>query len=194
MARGRPYDEQSTHALLTAALRLIAEHGYHETSLEMIANEAGSSKATVYRRWPSKAHVMAEAVRYHLQQANPVVPKGKNTQEVVTTILRNTIHRLQTSSLAAGLRALLDVAHRDPVLGACFAEVEHERRQLLVQTLIPCLGEEQAQLTTDALLGAIYFRLYFRQMPASPAWAEELVELLLPPVLRSDLKRWFAKT
>ncbi len=44
-----------------ATRRLLVEHGYDQISIESIAREAGVSRPTVYRRWPSKAHVVFEA-------------------------------------------------------------------------------------------------------------------------------------
>jgi len=46
---------------MTATRRLLVHDGYDQVSVEAIAKEAGVSRPTVYRRWPSKAHVVFEA-------------------------------------------------------------------------------------------------------------------------------------
>lgn len=60
-ARGRPRDPRTDTAIMVAARRLLVEIGYDQVSIEAIAREAGVSRPTVYRRWPSKAHVVFEA-------------------------------------------------------------------------------------------------------------------------------------
>ena len=53
--RGRPRSETARKAVLRAALRLVAAHGYRALTIEGIAAAAGVGKQTIYRWWPSKA-------------------------------------------------------------------------------------------------------------------------------------------
>ncbi|CAN5553776.1 TetR/AcrR family transcriptional regulator [soil metagenome] len=46
---------------MLAARRLLADVGYDQVTIESIAREAGVGRPTVYRRWPSKAHVVFDA-------------------------------------------------------------------------------------------------------------------------------------
>jgi AcrR family transcriptional regulator len=50
-------------AILDAALDLIGEVGYDRMSMDGLAARAQASKATIYRRWPGKAQVVADAIR-----------------------------------------------------------------------------------------------------------------------------------
>src|SRR5262249_62018507 len=47
--------------LLAVTLRLLQEHGYERLTVDAVASEARASKATVYRRWPSKAELVLAA-------------------------------------------------------------------------------------------------------------------------------------
>lgn len=47
--------------LLAVTLELLAEHGYDGLTVDAVANTARASKATVYRRWPSKAELVLAA-------------------------------------------------------------------------------------------------------------------------------------
>lgn len=59
-AKGRPRSEAVSQAILEAALDLIAEHeNLAEVSVEAIAERAGVSKASIYRRWSSKGEIIA---------------------------------------------------------------------------------------------------------------------------------------
>src|SRR5579863_5183615 len=60
---GRPRDDAREQAILDAAIDLLAEVGYEAMSIEAVAVRAKSSKATIYRRWPGKAELVADAIR-----------------------------------------------------------------------------------------------------------------------------------
>src|ERR1700735_1782862 len=47
--------------LLAVTLRLLQEHGYDQLTVDAVASAAHASKATVYRRWPSKAELVLAA-------------------------------------------------------------------------------------------------------------------------------------
>jgi AcrR family transcriptional regulator len=68
--RGRAREE----AILAAAVALLAEHGYERISVDAIAARAHASKATIYRKWPGKAPLIAEALRRHAEEATPELP------------------------------------------------------------------------------------------------------------------------
>src|SRR5690625_7263586 len=50
-------DPNVDSAVLDSTRRLLVERGYRDTSVDAIAEAAGVSRPTIYRRWPSKAHV-----------------------------------------------------------------------------------------------------------------------------------------
>ena len=58
---GRPLDASRDEALRQAALELVAEIGYDRLTIEAVAARVKASKATVYRRWNSKAELVADA-------------------------------------------------------------------------------------------------------------------------------------
>ena len=41
---------------------MLAEHGYDRCSIEAVADEAGVTRATVYRRYPTKADLVTNSV------------------------------------------------------------------------------------------------------------------------------------
>ena len=47
--------------LLAVTLELLQEHGYDRLTVDAVAAKARASKATVYRRWPSKAELVLAA-------------------------------------------------------------------------------------------------------------------------------------
>src|SRR5580692_6587401 len=59
---GRPRDPRIDGAVLRATVELLAETGYPGLLVSAIAQRARTSKPAIYRRWPSKAHLVHEAV------------------------------------------------------------------------------------------------------------------------------------
>src|SRR4051794_31581347 len=59
---GRPRNPQIDDAVLRATVDLISQTPYAELTVGAIAARAGTSKPAIYRRWPSKAALVHEAV------------------------------------------------------------------------------------------------------------------------------------
>jgi AcrR family transcriptional regulator len=59
---GRRRDASRDAALLDAAVAVLAEVGFERLTMDLVATRAKAGKATVYRRWPSKAHLVVDAV------------------------------------------------------------------------------------------------------------------------------------
>ena len=62
--------------LLTVTLQLLQEHGYAGLTVDAVAATARASKATVYRRWPSKAELVLAAVVESFRQVGDTPDTG----------------------------------------------------------------------------------------------------------------------
>src|ERR1035438_7599375 len=59
---GRPRSEESRQSILRSTLKLLKQDGgFPELSIEAIAADANVGKTTVYRWWPTKAALVADA-------------------------------------------------------------------------------------------------------------------------------------
>ena len=68
---GRPRSAQSHQAMLQATLELLAEVGFEAMSIEAIATRAGVGKTTIYRRYNSKAELVADAIESIREEVIP---------------------------------------------------------------------------------------------------------------------------
>jgi AcrR family transcriptional regulator len=59
---GRKRDPARDGDILDATLEVLAEVGYAGLTMDLVAARARAGKATVYRRWPSKAELIVDAV------------------------------------------------------------------------------------------------------------------------------------
>src|SRR5690348_809302 len=60
--RGRPRDPSRDEAIIEATIDVLVRDGYDRLSMEGVAAAAGVGKATVYRRWRSKAELVIDAM------------------------------------------------------------------------------------------------------------------------------------
>ena len=63
--------ERVRTAVLEAAAELLTEVGYDKMRVEDVAARAGVHKTTVYRRWPTKAALTADATALHSRRRRP---------------------------------------------------------------------------------------------------------------------------
>jgi AcrR family transcriptional regulator len=66
---GRKRDHSRDPEILDAALDVLAEVGYERMTVDMVATRAKAGKATLYRRWPSKAELVVDSIACMKQQA-----------------------------------------------------------------------------------------------------------------------------
>ena len=60
---GRPYDHSGDAEILAVTLDALAEQGYDQFTLDLVALRTGRAKTTLYRRWPTKLDLVVAAVR-----------------------------------------------------------------------------------------------------------------------------------
>ena len=58
---GRPRSVASEEAIISATSRLLRERGFSGLTLSRVAARARASKSTIYRRWPTKEHLIVAA-------------------------------------------------------------------------------------------------------------------------------------
>jgi AcrR family transcriptional regulator len=61
-AGGRSLDASRDVEIRAAVLELLAEVGYDQLTMEAVASRARAGKGTIYRRWPSKADLVVDAI------------------------------------------------------------------------------------------------------------------------------------
>ena len=67
---GRPRNEEADREIIAATLRLLPMQGYDRLSVEAVAAEADVTRATIYRRYPSKAELVCAALSAYPDDAS----------------------------------------------------------------------------------------------------------------------------
>ncbi len=77
-------------AILDAAAAILAESGYQGFSIEAVARRAKAGKPTIYRWWPSKAHLILDVYR-HLKEVDMVEPDTGTLEGDLREFLTNLV-------------------------------------------------------------------------------------------------------
>jgi AcrR family transcriptional regulator len=117
---GRPRDRRIDGAVLAATVALLGETGYAALSVDAIARRAGTSKPAIYRRWPSKAHLVHEAVFPIGRETD--LPATGSLDDDVREMMRRTVAVLTTPAARAALPGIVGEAAADPTLHAALLE------------------------------------------------------------------------
>lgn len=111
--------------VVTAALDLFAKHGVGGTSLQMIADEIGVTKAAVYHQYKTKDEIVLAAAEAELARLRAVIdaaaaePTKKRAREVLVAGIVD---------LAVERRRTVSIILSDPVIVGFFGEHETFRR------------------------------------------------------------------
>jgi AcrR family transcriptional regulator len=183
-APGRPRSEESRQAILRSTLKLLKETGFPQLSIEAIAADADVSKATVYRWWPTKAALVADAFSASADEELRFPDTG-SVQKDMNLQMRQVI-RVFRSQRGKVVAALLGGGQSDPELIAAFRDrFLWPRRRQAYQTLQRGIdrGELPAgidmNLILDTLYGPIYMRFLIRHDDLNESFADALCELVL---------------
>jgi AcrR family transcriptional regulator len=115
-ANGRPRDPRIDGAVLRATADLLEEIGYLQLTIGAIAERAGTTKPAIYRRWPTKAHLVHEAV--FPAQGPEVIPPGDGLRSDIRALVAIGVELLGRPAARAALPGLLAEMTSDPTLHA----------------------------------------------------------------------------
>ena len=186
---GRPRSAEADRAIVDATLTLVAEHGYAALTMEAVAARAGVGKATLYRRYHSKASLIAAAARDAMSRRAPV-PDAGAADEDLRILLRTAVAVLQGTTWGDVLRAVATEAEFDEEFNAerrAFWERRAGELAAIAERGIE-RGELRSDLDrdlfTDLVLGPIYFRLLVSGAPMDAETTDRIVEEVLDGLRR----------
>jgi AcrR family transcriptional regulator len=181
---GRPVEERPRQAAIAAARELIAEHGIHGLTTNAVAERAGISKATMYRRWRSKQEMVADAVADLVSDI--ALPDTGSTRGDLLALMRGAVAVYSGSVEARVMPSLVDAMSRDAELAHMVREGFLTRRRAALRTVLErgvARGDLDAGLDVDLALdvlgGPLFYRLLVTGGPIDEQLAEGVVELIL---------------
>lgn len=185
-----PRIDRTRRTVRRAALAVLGARGYAAFTMEAVAETAGVSKSTLYRHWPTKLALIADALETLNEQPAPSAETGESAHEQIRGLLRHLSDAFAGSTLSACIPALVEAAERHDEVARFLHDYNSRRRRALVETIKKGVasGELSSALDPDlaalALIGPI---LYRRLMTPKPMDAEQAVRLV-DLVLRSEVR------
>lgn len=110
MARPPGPAGQARHRVLDAALELFAEHGISGTSLQMIADRIGVTKAAVYHQFPAKGDIVLGLLGDIFASLEALV----DAAEARPAAIRHDVVILGLVELMVQRRDVMSALYRDP--------------------------------------------------------------------------------
>jgi TetR/AcrR family transcriptional regulator, regulator of autoinduction and epiphytic fitness len=179
-----PRVERSRSVVRQAALDELGEVGYGAFTIESVAARAGVAKSTIYRHWPDKLALIADAFETFHEQMVPSVESG-SPRERVERLVRHVAEVVVNSTFSLCIPALIDGAERDPRVREFHHRYSAERRQSLIEVIAEgvAVGDFGAEVDPEiaalALLGPIFYRRLMSNEPFPPDGAGDLVDTVL---------------
>ncbi|WP_280233433.1 TetR/AcrR family transcriptional regulator [Nocardia cyriacigeorgica] len=183
----RTRDVRIDEAILAATVELLGTVGYQQLTMGAVAAEAGVHRPAVYRRWPSKQHLVVEAVAGQLG-VTPTPDTGDLRGDLVAG-MTTLVHALSGTALGRALPALVADLASDPELAAEFRRrVFDPRRETTAAALRSAIERGEIDpgidmdFTLDALAAPLYYRALFGHLPLTESLAERTVDMVLAAI------------
>lgn len=120
---GRKRNPMLNDIILTATIDVLADIGYIGMTMDAVAHQAGTGKATLYRRWDSKSQLVLDAIR-HLQNYSPVIPGELPNEATLRDNLLALFSAESEQQMARKLRIMIGIA-TVMAYDVSFADVGH---------------------------------------------------------------------
>jgi AcrR family transcriptional regulator len=174
-----------TRAAVRDAVRsLVQQAGIEALTHQQVATEAGVGRATIYRHWPDRTHLLLEAL------ADVETPTSWQSSGDLATDLASELHRLQrtltSSPMVPELVALIGRAEWEPELRELKAHLLAAGTAGLRTALSAAAerGELPTDLDLDAAVARLAGPLFYRRVLAHAAIDDVFVDQLLTAFVR----------
>jgi AcrR family transcriptional regulator len=183
-------DRSRDPAILNAALAALKENGYNATNMDDIAARAGVGKAAIYRRWSSKAALMADALVYWRPDllSSDAPDTGSLAGDLDCLVKRVVHNRDELISNDLVLRAALEATH-DPQLASALDELMLLRGRRIVAAMLAraaARGEISAErdwaLVADVLTAMSLLRA-IRGQSVDADFVRQVIDTLILPAV-----------
>jgi AcrR family transcriptional regulator len=174
--------------ILDAALEVLAEVGYDRLTMDAVAQRAKASKATLYRRWNSKAKLVVEALAR--MKSVPVTPDTGDLRTDLLTAFCG-MGGLTDHDTTATFGAVVTAVTTDPEFAAEFREQVVGPKSQMSRTVFERArdrGELRADLDLDlivpALSGIVLHRVFVLGEQPDAALIERAIDQIILPAVR----------
>jgi len=170
---GRPRSAQSHQAILRAALQLLAEVGFNAMSMDAIAACAGVGKTTIYRRYTSKAELVADAIENVREEI--ILPDTGTLWGDIEALIENAAQITLSPVGRQTVAMIISSASSNPQFAQIYwTKYLHPRRKSFAVVLERAKARNEIQanldpdLVFDTMSGIMLYALIFP--PTAESW------------------------
>ena len=174
-----------TEELLRVTLDLAAESGYAGLSIEAVSRRAAVGKHTIYRRWPSKAALLLDALNHVWTSDLDYRDTGDIRGDLREQFIRSG-SALSQPPIGPIYRAVIAEAQADSALRATLHErflATVERSTLDRITRAQGTGELVAdanlEFAAEVLCGTLYYRSLLSTRPIDETTIDSLLDMFM---------------
>ncbi|MGW6703385.1 TetR/AcrR family transcriptional regulator [Streptomyces sp. NPDC054956] len=188
---GRRRGPELERAILDAALEQLSTVGWNALTMEGVALGARTGKAALYRRWPSKADLVADALRSGLPPLGRIPDLGSVREDLYALCVR--IRDVMRSRAGQALHAVLHEC--DPGHAVRFHDLVrsglHEPAHRLIGELVR-RGIDRGDVRPDAtgpfVVDVIPAMMMYRAKVCASEWGDvdiaAMIDEVMVPLLR----------
>lgn len=176
---------ERTRALLATTLDLAAEAGYRGVTVEAVARRAGVGKHTIYRRWPSIAALLLDALSLVWVSDLDYRTTGDIREDLREQFLRSS-HALSSPPIGPVYRAVIAEAQADSELRATLHErflatVEQRTLDRIVRAQHngELVSGVDLEYPAEVLCGTLYYRFLLTPHPVDAAVIDGLLDMFM---------------
>jgi AcrR family transcriptional regulator len=175
---------RSRQCILQATVQLMAERGVPAVSVEAIAERSGVAKTTIYRHWPTREALLADAWT-SVGYSEPLNSPAVDLDERVAQIAHAVGTRISTPPMSVLLPDLLAAAERDPKIRELKDGIMRTRRRPLTEALqeAAAAGALPSDVDVDLLVALIVGPIYYRRLILQQSVTNEFVERVVAVAL-----------
>jgi AcrR family transcriptional regulator len=180
---GRPRDARADAAIMDAAVAVLADWGPAGFTVDEVASRARCGKATVYRRWPSRAELLVETAQ-RLGLEPPVVDNGSLRADLVE-LLSTLARKMRDTPAGRILPGIVAEASVEPGMRRILAKFIADRRDRPREVMERGIArgelpaDADVELILDLLGGTIMYRELIAREVVDRAYVERLVDKVL---------------
>jgi AcrR family transcriptional regulator len=180
---GRPRDARVDDVIREAAAEVLAEHGAAGFSIDAVAARAGVGKATIYRRWPSRAELLLDTA--HFAVADVPDPDTGSVREDLVLITSGLLGKMRDTAAGQLMPAVMAEAAVNEEMRDTLARFVAQRRERAVHAVQRGIDRGELRpdidphLVVDLVAGPVFLRRMLTSMPMEDGLAERAVDAVL---------------
>jgi AcrR family transcriptional regulator len=176
--------EEFTRMVLDATLTQLAELGFERLSIPQVAEISGVNKTSIYRRWPTKADLVREALAIPLSHADEAPNTGALRTDLIA--LASGVAAFMQSRVGTALIRIMLAEGGNPevrtLANAAYSDARKHGPWIVVQRAVErgeLKGDVDPSLMLFTLAGAIMHRVFVEQRDAPEKFLKQAVDLVL---------------